>query len=331
MTNESIIKWPEQFIDPIVLSRKYAPYIESAQRTLQNQFPTTRLLHYEWFERQQPSFMLLPILYLYVADYLPAGITLEHEAFLKSIMLTMEVCAVMDDSIDETPYRSGGLSFPGAYGPSATVPFVAVLTTHCLIEHTAHPVLLNLVGTLLADLGERELWEYTHRFPGYAQFERWLDNRYSEVTPAIVYVFAAACDFAHHERFPEPALRLLAEIFQDVDDVVNIMEQRHQHGEQNDIMLGMVTHPLMAALAASPELLGDLEHLWALSKEKHQANVPQTRWDHLMTTIVQLGVPVTQQKIRADAEAAVAACPLSLQTCMRQIVTVFVQRLDECR
>jgi hypothetical protein len=323
------IRWPEQFIDPVVLSKTYISYIFKSQQDLKHLFPGDKLQSYRWFERDQPSFILLPLFFLYLSDHLsPNGITPDHQNILTEIMLNMEICAILDDCIDRTPYRSGGLSFYAAYGIHSTPSFLTVLITKHLAMQANYPSLQSLAGDLLFELSERQLWENEHRYPEFQMFEQWLENRYSEVTPAIVYVFHAACLLADMPNFPGASIRLLAEIFQDVDDVVNMLENRSLAGENSDILMGMVTHPLLQAHRKDKVLQETLPQLWEHCRRYGPNDVSELLWQAVSNRVIEMGIPVTLAKIVDDAERAIALCSGVYQLHMQRIVAIFIRRIE---
>jgi hypothetical protein len=76
--------------------------------------------------RPQPSYLLLPLMFLATAEQ-HGGITERHRAYLPWYMLMMEVCAIIDDTVDRTPLRSGRDSFPERYSDAAAAAFSTFL------------------------------------------------------------------------------------------------------------------------------------------------------------------------------------------------------------
>ena len=182
MTHETFaVRWPDQFFDPAILSQAYAPLLAEAQHTLRNLFPTHKLAAYSWFERKQPAFILLPLIYLYISQELgPHGITSQHTKLLPQLLLAMEICAILDDCVDQTPMRSGEPSFYQHNGLVVTPSMISTLVSKSLSAQREYPEVYELAAHLYAELGEREMWEHQHRYPAPDIFQQWLQNRYTE-------------------------------------------------------------------------------------------------------------------------------------------------------
>src|SRR6185436_15493470 len=96
-------------------------------------------------ERPQPSFMLLPLKFLAVAES-AGGIHQCHIDFLPIMMVAMEAVAVTDDTVDRTPNRSGEPTFPQRWGSICATPCMAVLMALIARRAQEHgPSILDLV------------------------------------------------------------------------------------------------------------------------------------------------------------------------------------------
>src|SRR5688500_8876160 len=120
----SDIQFPDKFQGIFARLRpRYAPLVQEARETLRRlEVPAEVRPYYEYgvLEHAQPSFMLLPMMYLALADH-AGGITPRHRRYLPWYMLAMELVAALDDAVDRTPYRSGRRTYHHRFGdPSAT-------------------------------------------------------------------------------------------------------------------------------------------------------------------------------------------------------------------
>src|SRR5687767_11651478 len=77
-------------------------------------------------ENPQPAFILIPLMFLSAAEA-SGGITPRHSDALPSLLLSMEVTAIADDTVDRTPMRSGRMSFPRRFGEASATPFTGAL------------------------------------------------------------------------------------------------------------------------------------------------------------------------------------------------------------
>ena len=339
-------KYPTRFRG-VFSARKarYEPLIATARARLASH-PVPEALR-PWYtsmiiDNPQPSFLLLPLIFLAVADE-TGGITSRHEEYLPVLMLAMEACALMDDTVDRTAMRSDRPTFPQTFGDVSSTPMLAVLLGVIFQESQRIDArIVRDAGELFTILGSLELWEYHHRYPtDRALSAIWLSNRYAQVTPAVVYALNAALLISERERIPQEVAQRFAEIFQDVDDIVNIHEQRELVGENDDIKMGMVTHPLLVSME-DPEVGAALKTLWEAYRplqllargELSQAvaeldtQLPlQITYTTLRTLIGQLGIPTTMRKIIDDANACVEAAPEELKPLMQELVAAFIDRI----
>lgn len=325
----------------------YAPHIAAARQRLAA-YPVPEALRpwytYMIIDNPQPSFLLLPLMFLAVADD-TGGITPRHEEYLPVLMLAMEACALMDDTVDRTRMRSDRPTFPHQFGDVSATPMLATLLP-IITQETARvePRLIQSVTNLFLELGALELWEYQHRYPAdAAAFNQWLTHRYAEVTPAVIYAFEAALLLNDRPTLPASAAQAFAEVFQDVDDIVNLREQRQAVGENDDLKMGMVTHPLLASID-EPEVRPALRFLWDHYRTlqflprndlmRHIAKLDaqpalRSAYAVLQTAVERVGVPATIAKIATDADRCVNLSPPFLQPLMQELVAAFVERLAD--
>jgi len=326
---------------------RYEPFIAAARQKLAHH-PIPQVLQ-PWYHSMitanpQPSFLLLPLIFLAVADE-SGGITPAHEEYLPVLMLAMEACALMDDTVDRTRMRSDRPTFPETFGDVSSTPMLAVLLGVIFQEtQRIDPHILGDLGQLFTVLGALELWEYHHRYPSdSATLSAWLDQRYAQVTPAVTYAFNAALRLNQQADIPPQVAQAFAEIFQDVDDIVNIQEQRQLLGEHDDLKMGMVTHPLVSSLRV-PAVRSGLIDLWAVYRSlqflpRHELTSQVRRLDELpplqatytavRRLIEQIGIPATLEKIQQDAASCVDAAPAELKPLMQELVAAFIQRTGQ--
>ncbi|MBA3469823.1 MAG: polyprenyl synthetase family protein [Herpetosiphonaceae bacterium] len=324
---------------------RYEPFIATARQTLASA-PIPAVLQ-PWYHSMvtanpQPSFILLPLIFLAVADE-SGGITSAHEEYLPVLMLAMEACALMDDTVDRTRMRSDRPTFPETFGDVSSVPMLAALLGVIFQEtQRIDSRILGDLAQLFTLLGSLELWEYHHRYPSDSQtLALWLDHRYAQVTPAVTYAFNAALLLNQQPPIPPHVAQSFAEIFQDVDDIVNIQEQRQLVGEHDDLKMGMVTHPLLVSMAA-PAVRSGLIDLWAVYRSlqflpRHELTSQVRRMDALAplqatyqsvhSIIEQIGIPATLEKIHQDAASCVEAVPAELKQLMGELVAAFIDRI----
>lgn len=338
------LRFPEQFQGFFRRTKHlYAPMLQNARNELAAfYYPSIADSFYGYVVREnpQPSFMLLPLMFLGVADA-SGGIQQTHRNYLPIMLLVMEICAVMDDTTDRTPQRSGRPTFAAAYGDHSATPLTASLVSTaltCTVERA--PELLKPLTELLVELGARELWEIHNRYPDFEVFPNWLNNRYAQVTPALTYALNGAVLLNGHDILPYEVNQRFARIFQDVDDIVNVAEMREHAGENDDFKVGMVTLPLLATLQAEPSLRSDVRQLWdaysqaqarpigVLSEELIRINQQyEEQFERVHKALMEIGVPATLRQVIEDAELCVAASPSYIQPLMEELVLTFVDRV----
>jgi hypothetical protein len=334
------VRFPDRFQGIFArLQPRLQPLIVDARRELAalNVLPEVQPYYaYGVLEHAQPSFMLLPLMFLTIADY-SGGIHHRHRAHLPWLMLSMEACAILDDTVDHTPFRSGRPSYPGRFGSASAAPFAAFLVSVVIEKtHATEPRILPLVIDMFRDLCALETWEVGSRYPQLTEgsMAHWLACRYAEVTPAVIYGLDSALVLQDAARLPPRVSTLFAEIFQDVDDLVNFAENREREGENDDLKMGMVTHLLLSTLRAQPSLAGAVARMWDECRALREAGAldelarrsPRDR-GAVVDAIARHGVPATVGKIIADAQACIEETPVSLRPMMEEMVLTFVDRL----
>jgi hypothetical protein len=248
----------------------------------------------------------------------------------------------MDDTVDRTKMRSERETFPEKFDDVSSTPMLSTLLM-LIAQETARiePSLLGPVTLMFMEIGTLELWEYQHRYPAITEYEEWMKNHYRQGFQALLLFFNSALAMNGKPTLTNEVAHAFSQVFQDVDDVVNIREHRETVGENDDLKMGMVSHALLAsinepgfqnslyffwdhyrALQFLPrhELLGNLTKLNADPK-LHAA------YNELKGTLERIGVPAALAKISNDAERCVAATPQFLQPLMRELVGAFVGRL----
>ena len=317
------VRFPDRFQGIFERLRpRFEPLLVEARGTL-SQLPVLPELHpyysYGVLEHAQPSFMLLPLMFLALADH-ARGVGPRHRRHLPWLMLSMEACAILDDTVDHTPYRSGRLTYPGRFGAPSAAPFTGFLVS-VVMERTIReePELVPLVADLFQTLCSLETWEIGARYPALdeATLSHWLGCRYGEVTPAVVYGLDGALILHGEPRLPARVPALFAEIFQDVDDLVNFAERREHAGENDDLKMGMVTHLLLAAVRNCPGVVPAVERLW---KEG-------TGYEAVAALIEKHGVVPTVEKILSDADECIESTPKAYRASIEEMVLTFLDRL----
>jgi geranylgeranyl pyrophosphate synthase len=299
---------------------------------------------YAVLEHPQPSYMLLPMVFLATADHL-GGVTDRHRRYLPTYMLTMELAAMLDDTVDRTAYRSGRVTYHHRYGTRSATAFSCYLLNTVLLETAkVAPEVVSLVTDLFGQLCALETWECHARYPDPTPdvCSPWLRLHYDEVTPAVAHGLDAALFLHGKGRLPAEVSTRFSHIMQDVDDVVNLVERREQAGENDDIKMGIVTYPLLTVLRDDPRMVDRARFVWRRYREAAEAEdlteafrkadqdaAPD--YAPLVEAMRRVGVPATVEKIVADAEACVLAAPEELQPCIREIVLSFVDRLRHLR
>src|SRR5690606_16287233 len=119
-----------------------------------------------------------------------------------------------------------------------------------------------IILKLFVDVTSLELWEIDHRYPSMEQFSLWLAARYEQSIAGLEFAINGALRVSGLPPTARTVTAALGRLTQDVDDLVNLLEVREMQFENDDLKMGMVTYPLVAALAARPGLAEDLTTLW---------------------------------------------------------------------
>lgn len=302
-------------------------------------------LAYMVWENPQPSFILLPFMYLATAEA-SGGITRRHEDYLPTIMLTAELCAVADDTVDRAPRRSGRETFPARFGDASSVPMAGVLLSMILDQSRHDQELFDAVRSFYVDLFSLELWERENAYPPGAVFDTWLDHRYEQAIVATGWALNSARILSRQPPWPRAAVAALARIGQDVDDIVNLVEYRESDGENDDLQSGIVTRPLVYAARDVPGLAEEVEELWSQYRplaalqlpigelQERKATITRSArplYSRIRRVILERGVPPAVAQCQAELEESVRESPPALQLLMRELSLAFLDRLRRCR
>lgn len=347
MTTE--IRFPELYRGVYESTReRFAPLIIEgigAIRGMEVSDDLRPFLAYQVWENPQPSFILLSFMYLASAEA-SGGITERHRGYLPTVLLASELCAVADDTIDRSPFRSGRPTFPARFGDPSAAPMTSVLSTLVLRGSHHDPRLFELTTEFLLGLSSLELWEAANTYPPSALFEAWLRHRYDQAATAIAYVLDAGLVLNDHARWDAEAVLALSRVSQDVDDVVNILEYRESEGENDDLLSGVVTKSLVRAIEAEPPLRAAVDALWKPFRELAASRPPihelparraalnerlLPEYAALRERIVETGVPATTRESLLDFQHAVRRSPPELRGLMRQLGGSFLDRLRRVR
>jgi hypothetical protein len=343
---ETPIEYPAHFrgiYDQI--RARHAPLLTEAVtaiRDLQIPADLTPSLAYQTWNNPQPSFILFPLMFLATAET-TGGITQKHLQYLPTIMLFSELLAVADDTVDRSARRSGRETFARKFGDASALPFAVTLAS--LVIQQSRRCDLRLMDAVVAYFGQffpLELWERAHTFPMPDQFSPWLEHRYAQASWSTQFVLDAALILNESATWATSAVDALNRIGQDVDDIVNVVEFREADGENDDLMCGVVTRPMVLAIDARPELAAQIAALWdrhrplatqQLSIASYQEHRVQLIQDTLPAyvpirqAILETGVPATVRACLADLRTSVHESPEPLRPLMRGLATGFLDRL----
>ncbi|MFB7868077.1 hypothetical protein [Streptomyces sp. NPDC056069] len=330
ISNNSQIRFPENFKGIFESqARWYEERLTVARRDLcEMPIPEEFRPFFDFItERSQPSFILLPILFLEVARE-SGGITDRHQDFLPALMLSMEIIAVMDDTIDGSNTRSEHQTFPGRWGAHSSTSCVAVLMS-MLIQQIANsfPSLLDLTLEAVRGVGAKELREEFDRYPRHVDdFPRILENRYGQTIDGYRFVISSALRLNGMADLPRASLVPFARIGQDVDDLVNLIEDRGKQGENDDLRRGLVTSALVQALRLQPGLAVELRELWHLRTETRLRRLDDIHRS-IRTSMLTHGVTPVIDQITADVKTCEQAAPFYLQQLMRRAGQTWLDRV----
>jgi hypothetical protein len=340
------IEFPQQFQGVFSTTRtRFAPLLAEARERLRAvSFPDEMKPHYAFgvLEHSQPSFMLLPLMYLALAEQ-RGGVSAKHRAYLPWFMLAMEVIAVVDDTLDCARTRSGRQTYVERYGSMGALPFSHFLLATA-IEGTAAdvPEAVPLLARSFSWLCSLETVEVATRYPSadLGVFDRLLGYHYDQARCQVAHATDAALVLHDLPRFPDGLALKMGELMQDVDDLVNLVEQRELIGENDDLKLGTVTHALVSTLRAKPSLGTVLEKFWAPYRAVSRAeriaflaglerSEEESRTAHrtVRDAMLRIGVPATIAKIATDLRTGVADAPAELRAYADEMCGAFADRV----
>ncbi len=348
MKNMVPLRYPRYFQGVFARQREvFMPLVEEARRVLNN-LPVPEKLRpfYDTVVRDnpQPSFMLLPLMFLVMGEA-SGGIKPSHRGFLPVMMLSMEACAIVDDTVDRTPMRSGRPTFPINFGEASTTPFVSTLVAIATREAARiDPRLFDATANLFVELYSLQLWEKNNIYPTEDLFERWLENRYGENTAGVAFGLDTALLLNGREPLPVSVAESFGRIFQDVDDIVNIVENRWTEGENDDLLMGAVTRPLLLALEKYPDLRADVAALWEVCRATACASVAEVYREPthshallerlarpIRKAVLEVGIHGTAAHVIKDYRNCVAATPPEYRPVIQELTSTWVDRLRRCK
>ena len=294
-------------------------------------------------ESTQPSFMLVPLMFLAAAEA-SGGITQRHIDALPALLLCMEVTAVADDTVDRTPMRSGRMTFTRRFGDASATPFTGALLMLIAEQSRSCPAeFLDATNRYVLELFSMFLWERQNTYPEPPLFERWLKHRYEETRVATGYAINSALALNARAHLPLPSLENFSYIFQDVDDIVALLERREEQGENDDLQMGIVTRPMLLALARQPELAQCVDQLWqnyrpllsasVVELQERQSEVAQrTRllYERLRTAMLEIGVPEAVHCMVVDLRRCLEETPEPFRPFVRELALSVIDRLRRC-
>jgi geranylgeranyl pyrophosphate synthase len=342
------LQYPRYFQGLFARKRQcFEPLIEEARGQLHSlDIPTALRPFYDAVIREnpQPSFVLLPLMFLATAEA-SGGVQAVHRAFLPYLMLSMEAIAVLDDTVDRTPMRSGRPTFALRFGETSATPFVSTLVALLAKELArVEPRLFDITMRLFVELNSLQLWELHHTYPTQDMFAGWLENRFHQSVIGISFGLDTALLLSGREPAPAAVLRSFGRIFQDVDDLVNILEDRDTDGENDDLLMGLVTTPLVLTLERYPDLRGNLSALWAACRATHEAPVSgqggapeptrgviEALARPIRAAIREVGVHGTVAQVLASYRTCVSAAPLEIRPVVHELARTWVDRLRRCK
>ncbi len=342
------LRYPRYFQGVFARRREvFAPLVEEARRVLDTlPLPEKLRPFYDTVVRDnpQPSFMLLPLMFLVLGEA-SGGIHASHRKFLPVMMLSMEACAIVDDTVDRTPMRSGRPTFPINFGEASTAPFVSTLVAIATREAARiDPRLLDATTNLFVELYSLQLWERNNIYPTENLFDQWLENRYSENTAGVAFGLDTALLLNGSDPLPLSVAESFGRIFQDVDDIVNIVENRWTEGENDDLLMGAVTRPLLLALEKYPDLRADLAALWEICRSTACASVAEVYREPthshalleklarpIRKAIHEVGIHGTAAHVISDYRTCVASTPPEYRPVIQELTSTWVDRLRRCK
>jgi hypothetical protein len=349
-TSLPAIEYPAHFLGIYERIRtQHAHLLEAAAATIRAMPISDDLrsaLAYQTWDNPQPSFILLPLMFIATAEA-SGGITQRHVDYLPSLMLLSELLAVADDTVDRCIRRSGRDTYAYRFGDASALPFAATLTTLFLQgSHRADPAVFAAASAYCAKFFPLELWEREHTFPEPELFAAWLDHRYNQSIWSTQFVLDSALLLNHQPTLPESVAAALSRIGQDVDDIVNVVEFRETEGENDDLMCGVVTRPMVLAITARPMLAARVAALWqhhrplareqlsiAAYQDRRRSLVHDTMRDYIPIRgeILEHGVPATVRAAHVDLQICTDESPDALRPVMHGLAMAFLDRLRACK
>lgn len=348
MTEPAPLQYPQLFQGVFARKREFfTPFIEEARRVMNDlRVPAALRPFYDTVVRDnpQPSFLLLPLMFLKMAED-SGGIQAAHRRFLPIFMLCLEACAIVDDTVDRTPMRSGRLSVPMRLGEANTAPFVSSLVALVARESArVDPRLFEATMHLLIEMHSLQLWEGHNTYPSEELFGQWLENRYRQNTFGVSFGLDTALLLSGHAPMPPRVHETFGQIFQDVDDIVNILEDRYADGENDDLLMGAVTRPLLLTLEKYPSLRADVAALWKDCQSTADVSLAEMRRVPTHTraaiekqarpireAILEVGVRGTVANVLSNYRTCVLSTPPPFRTCIQEMTGTWVDRLRRCR
>ena len=329
--SDSTIRFPQKFQGIFKRSQaSFAPHLQVARKLLNSlniPAPLQHVWDYVVVDNPQPSFILLPLLYLSLAEQL-GGITPAHQRALPVIMLTMEAVAVMDDTVDIASRRSERATVPARFGVTQATPIATSLTaTIAELAVEIDPRLVQPTMNFLRELGALQIWEVEHSYPEQAEWDEWMQQRYRQGQIATEFALNLALMYHHQAPFPATPAYFFAQIMQDVDDVVGLLEQRVQFGEGCDLQRGRVIAPLADACDNNIQLASLISQLWR-KKQALLAESNQTTFQQLNQHVLEAGLATTLDRLTQIAIACEEQTPPALQAWMHDVICTFMARLS---
>jgi hypothetical protein len=219
--------------------------------------------------------------------------------------------------------RSGRQTFAHRFGDASALPMAVTLATLVLQRAQAcDGRVFEAATAYFARFFPLELWEREHAFPEPALYDAWLAHRYAQASWSTQFVLDSALTLNDSPTWPTAAVDALNRIGQDVDDIVNVVEFREADGENDDLLCGLVTRPMLQAIEARPELADQIAALWdrhrPLAAEQLSIAAYADRRASLIRDTLPAYLPVRQAILEHGIPAAVRACLADLRTCVRE-------------
>ncbi|AKJ01014.1 hypothetical protein ATI61_112275 [Archangium gephyra] len=347
MTASIPIQFPNQFRGMFQrVESTYRPLLVDALKKVHEAPIPTELrpfFDHVTVESPQPSFMLIPLMFLAAAEA-SGGITPRHIEALPAMLLSMEVTAIADDTVDRTPMRSGRMSFPRRFGEASATPFTGALLM-LMAQHARRcpPEFGDALLQYVLRIFSMFLWERQNTYPEQATFEHWLSQRYAATGVATAFAIDSALALNGRAPLPTSVVDRFSYIFQDVDDLVGLLERRDEQGENDDLQMGIVTRPLLLSIGQRPELGTLVEQLWKEYRPLHSASLMEfqqqhaeicdrTRFlhDRLRQAMLEIGVPAAARCMLEDLRVCLEETPASIRPFLRELTLSIIDRLHRC-